>query len=134
MPLFDYEQMLYQRMLQYKYLWILKATGLGVTEFVLRFMIWLATKDDTFRDTDMCIVTGPRIEQAIEIINRMKRLFTGGPTLHIDPKLFDTKETVLELNGVHIQAYPSNHLDAAKGIAKVSIFYLDEADFFPPGQ
>jgi hypothetical protein len=47
---------------------------------------------------------------------------------------FDTKETVLQLNGVHIEAYPSHHLDAMRGITNVSFILLDEADFFPPGQ
>ena len=47
---------------------------------------------------------------------------------------FDTKETVIELNGVHIEAYPIHHLDSMRGLTDVSFIYLDEADFFPPGQ
>lgn len=47
---------------------------------------------------------------------------------------FNTKETVIELNGVHIEAYPSHHLDAMRGLPNVSFIFLDEADFFPPGQ
>jgi hypothetical protein len=39
-----------------------------------------------------------------------------------------------ELQGVHIEAYPSHHLDAMRGLKDVSFIYLDEADFFPPGQ
>ena len=31
-----------------KHLWVKKATGLGVTEFMLRLMAWLCTKDDHF--------------------------------------------------------------------------------------
>ena len=80
----------------------------------------------------MCIVTGPRIELAITLIDRMKGLFenlSSGSGL-----TFDTKETVVELNGVHIEAYPSHHLDAMRGLKDVSFIYLDEADFFPPGQ
>ncbi|MGA7368142.1 MAG: hypothetical protein WBX01_03365 [Nitrososphaeraceae archaeon] len=75
----------------------------------------------------MCIVTGPRIELAITLIDRLKRLF--------EPLKFsfDSKETVIELNGVHIEAYPSHHLDAMRGLKDVSFIYLDEADFFPPG-
>ena len=42
--------------------------------------------------------------------------------------------TVLELNGVHVEAYPSHHLDAMRGLPHVSFIFLDEADFFPPGQ
>lgn len=47
---------------------------------------------------------------------------------------FDTKETVIELNGVHIEAYPSHHLDSMRGLTNVSFILLEEADFFPPGQ
>src|ERR687888_213567 len=88
-----------------KHLWIKKATGLGITEFMLRYMAWLCLKDDKLKGTRMCIVTGPRIDLAITLIDRMKRLFTEkglGMT-------FDTKETVIELNGVKIEAFPSHH-------------------------
>jgi hypothetical protein len=33
-----------------------------------------------------------------------------------------------------IEAFPSHHLDAMRGLQKVSFILLDEADFFPPGQ
>ena len=79
--------------------------------------------------SQMCIVTGPRIELAITLIDRMKGLFKAK-----NIALSDTKETVIELNGVHIEAYPSHHLDAMRGLTDVSFIYLDEADFFPPGQ
>jgi hypothetical protein len=35
---------------------------------------------------------------------------------------------------VSIEAYPSHHLDSMRGVRDVSFIYLDEADFFPPGQ
>ena len=81
----------------------------------------------------MCIVTGPRIELAITLIDRMKRLFqlAGASAKRIS---FDSKETVIELNGVHLEAYPSRHLDSMRGLTNVSFIYLDEADFFPLGQ
>lgn len=77
----------------------------------------------------MCIVTGPRIDLAITLIDRMKRLFMDNSLV-----TFESKETVIELNGVHIEAYPSHHLDAMRGLSDVSVILLDEADFFPPGQ
>lgn len=58
-----------------KHLWVKKATGLGITEFVLRFMVWLCVYDDTYRNTQMPIVTGPSIEIAIGLIRRIKTLF-----------------------------------------------------------
>lgn len=128
-PLFDYEQMLFDTLQANKHVWIKKATGLGVTEFMLRYMAWLCFQGSNLENSQMCIVTGPRIELAIDLIKRMKGLFTGRASAS-----FDTKETVIELNGVHIEAYPSHHLDAMRGLPNVSFIFLDEADFFPPGQ
>ena len=42
-----------------KHLWVKKSTGLGVTEFMLRMMAWLCTKDGHFVNSQICIVTGP---------------------------------------------------------------------------
>jgi hypothetical protein len=72
-----------------KHLWVKKATGLGVTEFMLRFMSWLCLCNDDYRNSQMVIVTGPNQELAIKLIKRMKTLFEP---LGI---IFDSKETVL---------------------------------------
>jgi hypothetical protein len=133
-PLYDYEQIILGSLDNgdKKHLWIKKATGLGVSEFMLRFMAWLCLKDNALSGSQMCIVTGPRIELAIALIDRMKGLFAA--KMSANPITFDTKETVIELNGVKIEAFPSHHLDAMRGISNVSFILLDEADFFPPGQ
>jgi hypothetical protein len=132
-PFYDYERMIFDSLITQdgnKHLWIKKATGLGVSEFMLRFMAWLCLKDDKLSGSQMCIVTGHRIDLAIALIDRMKKLFSSGKGLTV----FDTKETVVELNGVKIEAFPSHHLDAMGGLPNVSFILLDEADFFPPGQ
>jgi hypothetical protein len=133
-PLYDYEQIIFDTLVTHnasKHLWIKKATGLGVSEFMLRFMVWLCLKDNTLSGSQMCIVTGPRIDLAIALIDRMKKLFASSKGI---VAAFDTKETVIELNGVKIEAFPSHHLDAMRGLPNVSFILLDEADFFPPGQ
>ncbi len=126
MPLFDYEQEIFDSLQETKYVWIKKATGLGITEFMLRYIAWLCLRDDKLKGSQMCIVTGPRIDLAITLVERIKELF---PTMR-----FDTKETVVQLNGVKIEAFPSHHLDAMRGLPNVSFILLDEADFFPIGQ
>jgi hypothetical protein len=131
-PMFDYEQIIFDNLVvntNNKHIWIKKATGLGVSEFMLRFMAWLCLKDNALSGSQMCIVTGPRIELAITLIDRMKALFKDKALLE-----FATKETVIELNNVKIEAFPSHHLDAMRGLQNVSFILLDEADFFPPGQ
>ena len=54
-----------------KHLWIKKATGLGVTEFMLRFMAWLCVRNDDYKGAQMVIGTGPNQELAIKLIKRM---------------------------------------------------------------
>ncbi|HZI71571.1 MAG TPA: DEAD/DEAH box helicase family protein, partial [Nitrososphaeraceae archaeon] len=140
-PIYDYQKLLHDSSLiaefsnplnhnfKHKHLWVKKATGLGVTEFFLRFMAWLCLKDDTYQNSQMCIVTGPNIDIAIKLIKRMKGLF--------EPKLgitFDSKETVLDLNGCTIEAYPSNHIDAYRALDNPKFILLDEADFFRKGE
>jgi hypothetical protein len=127
MPLFDYQKLVFEVLHQNsKHLWIKKATGLGITELLLRYMTWLCLKDSSLKDSQMCIVTGPRIDLAVTLIDRIKRLF---PTM-----TFHTKETMVKLNDVTIEAFPSHHLDAMRGLPNVSFILLDEADFFPAGQ
>jgi hypothetical protein len=139
LPLFDYEGLLYAALVEpgylnsnpsgtltypfkVKHLWVKKATGLGVTEFMLRFMAWLCLRNDDYTGSQMVIVTGPNQDIAIKLIKRMKGLFGD--------QMFDSKETVLELNGCSIEAYPSNHLDAYRALDNPKFILLDEADFF----
>jgi hypothetical protein len=139
-PIFDYEKLLYDSLLgnvhsilnhnfKYKHLWVKKSTGLGVTEFFLRLMAWLCLQNDDYRNSQMCIVTGPNIDIAIKLIKRMKGLFE--PKLHVT---FDSKETVLELNGCTIEAYPSNHIDAYRALDNPKFILIDEGDFFRKGE
>jgi hypothetical protein len=71
------------------------------------------------------IIAKTNQELAIKLIKRMKALF--------EEKLgitFANKETVLELNGCTIEAFPSNHLDAFRSLTNPKFILLDEADFF----
>jgi hypothetical protein len=139
--IFDYEKILYDGLLdndntnilhqafKHKHLWVKKATGLGVTEFFLRLMAWLYLRNDDYQNSQMCIVTGPNIDIAIKLIKRMKALFE--PRLHV---IFDSKETVLEVNGCTIEAYPSNHIDAYRALDNPKFILIDEGDFFRKGE
>ena len=92
---------------------------------MLRLMTWLCLRNDDYQNSQMCIVTGPNQDIAIKLIKRMKGLFE-----HKLGITFANKETVLELNGCSIEAYPSNHLDAYRALDNPKFILLDEADFF----
>ena len=147
-PFYDYQKMLYRVLFQpaflnsgaldsnsvlypfkEKHLWVKKSTGLGVSEFFLRLMAWLCVRNDDYRDSQMVIVTGPNIDLSIKLIRRMKKLFQD----KLDVS-FDSKETVLELNGCEIQSYPSNHIDSFRSLTNPRFLFLDELDFLPKFQ
>jgi hypothetical protein len=146
-PMFEYEKLLYKALLEpgylnsnpklrssdpnnimypfkEKHIWYKKAAGLGISTFFLRLMAWLCLYNDDYRDSQMVIVTGPNIDLAIKLIKRMKAMFVDklGVT-------FDSKETVLQLNGCSIEAYPSNHIDAFRSLTNPKFIFLDESDY-----
>ena len=142
-PLFDYEKMLYLALTQpdylnsntgrpgipahtfkLKHLWVKKATGLGVTEFMLRFMVWLCLHNDDYKGSQMVIVVGPNWDLAVKMIKRMKALFEPHNIY------FDSKESVIELNGCSIQAYPSNNLGSFRSLTNPKFILIEEADYF----
>jgi len=127
--LFDYEKEVIEAWGRSKHHWIKKATGMGITELTIRWIAWRCLKDNVMRDqqidVNVVMVTGPRIDLSITIMNRLKNLFEGHE--------FRTKETVCKLNGNRIEAFPSHHLSSARGL-NPRIVFLDEADFFPVGQ
>lgn len=132
---FDYEEELHNILEhpeeyppeQRKHLWVKKATGLGITEFMIRYIAWKCLKDDEWKDkqidVNVVIIVGPRIDLAITIMGRLKKLFGDHE--------FKSKETVVTLNGSRIEVFPSHHLAPARGLNPLFVF-LDEADFFPP--
>src|SRR5262245_34124930 len=132
-PLFDYEKVIFDNLFSNesdfkdKHLWLLKATGLGITEFFLRIMAWLCTScgNRSISNGQMCIVTGPNIDIAIKLIRRMKTIFENKLGI-----IFQNKETVIELNGFQIEAYPSNHIDSFRTLDNPKFIFIDEGDFF----
>jgi NAD(P)-dependent dehydrogenase (short-subunit alcohol dehydrogenase family) len=62
-----------------KHLWIKKATGLGISEFMLRFMAWLCLKDDALSGSQMCIVLQKAFNADLEVVNDALRTNLFGP-------------------------------------------------------
>ena len=92
-------------------------------------MAWLCTKDGHFANAQICIVTGPNQDMAIKLIKRLKGIFE--PRLGI---VFEDKETVLELNGCRIEAYPPSNIDSFRSLENPKFILVDEGDFFRKGE
>ena len=129
-PLYDYEANIFRLIEkdEVKHLWIKKATGLGVSEFFLRYVAWKALSSDIWKNCKVCIVTGPRLELAITLIDRIKHLFSETKVS------FESKNAMIMINDCRIEAYPSHHIDTMRGLTNVKLILLDECSFFPPNQ
>jgi hypothetical protein len=71
-PIFPFQKIIYDTLFketssfQDHHCWIKKSSGLGVSEFFLRLLVWLALKDRTYSGSDFCIITAPRIDLSID--------------------------------------------------------------------
>lgn len=123
-PIFQWQKSIFDAYENNLYNWILKATGLGLTEFTLRYILWKATTSNIWSKSLVSIITGPRIDLARESIARMKDMI-----MDVYP-LEDATAEEFTINNVNIHAFPSNHLEAFRGVPSVKFIFLDEADFF----
>lgn len=141
MPLLSYQKTLYDSLQNHKHIWIKKSRGIGVTEFLLRYIAWCCLSEESgknlsgefrfFRNSRVCIITGPRIDLAEDLIARFKGLFAKtGYTQSFDR----TASTVAFLNGVKVEAFPSHHVDTMRGLDAVRFILSDETDFYPAFQ
>ncbi len=123
-----YEKEWFDALQENRYLWVKKAAGMGATTFFLGYMVWLCLRNDDWKEASMGIVTGPRINIAVDEIKRIPQLFRN---INYRPRVIGTAVTI---NGCRIEAYPSHTFDTARGLEKVRFFFVDEGDFFPKSQ
>jgi hypothetical protein len=93
---------------------IAKATNLGLTELMIRAMLYMATVNDDLRGSTMCILVGPNFQLALGIMDRIRQLL--GRKLGL---VFDTAQDKIVLNGVTITAKPSHHVDTLRSLTNV---------------
>jgi hypothetical protein len=127
MPVLPYQKILYDVLQNHKHIWCLKGRGIGVTTFLLRYIAWCCLYSFNTNDR-VCIINGPRIDPAEDLIARFKRLFRE--QFQNDR----TQSTVAFLNGVKVGAFPSHHVDTMRGLDNVRWILSDESDMYPPFQ
>lgn len=108
-----------------KHLCVYKATGLGISEFMLLWILWKCYTDEFFFGKEAIIITGPNVDLAQDLIRRCKRFLYDKGMEYVDHGVYQ-----LEVNGGVIKCYPSNNIASARGKPKVSCFFGDESAFF----
>jgi hypothetical protein len=130
MPLLPYQRTLYESLQNHKHIWIKKSRGIGVTTFLLRYIAWCCFSKYA-ANSRVCIVTGPRIDLAEDLIARFKGLFRKDTKL---VSLDRTASTVAIINGVKVEAFPSHYVDIMRGLDNVKFILSDETDYYLPFQ
>jgi hypothetical protein len=128
--IYDYEMELVNALdTNNKNIFIKKARGLGITELLLRYMAYLAVRTNEYSGCRFHIVTGPRINLAENLIDRLHSLF-------IDKLDIDCKQVgpIIYINNVVVQAFPSHTISSSRGYTNVKFIFIDEAAFFITSQ
>jgi hypothetical protein len=125
-PLYDYEKELQDAIESNRLVWCIKSTGLGISEWCLRYMTFLeCTKGHTpeYKNSQFLIIVGPAMQLAVTIISRLRRLWE--PAVY-----FTERESRLTINSVTFFAQPSNNLNSSRSQDKPKFFMIDEMSFF----
>ncbi len=100
-----------------------KGRNVGLSELLIRWSAWRATRDNSWANGTVIYLTGPRQATATTLISRLKGLFPNMKQ--------DTKETVAMINNVKFESYPSTHaLQSVRGITNVRAIICDEFEYF----
>lgn len=123
-PLFSYQKEIVDALDSpyHKLVAIAKARSIGASELCLRYMLWLCVRDNAMRNKNMAIVTGIREELSLELLRRFKNLM---PNIE-----WNTKESLADINGCRITAYPSKRVKDLRGATDIKFILCDEADHY----
>lgn len=124
-PVYEYEEEMLKSLETNKCLAVYKATGLGITQFMLLWILWKSFTDVFFYGKVACIITAPNVDLAQELVLRAKDLLIKKGLQYVDHGAYE-----LEVNSSRIKCFPANNIHSARGIPRVSIFFGDEAAFF----
>jgi hypothetical protein len=126
--LLPYQHLLWRMLHEHRRLFIKKARGIGVSTLLLYIIAHKALTE--FKPGDrVVIITGIRIETVADLIRRLKLLFQRNfPGLYTE--LTKQKDTICVLGGVICEGYPAGHTDSVRGLDRVKMIWVDEADWF----
>jgi hypothetical protein len=106
--------------------WIKKASGIGMTELILRFLRWKILFNDDLQFKNIFIVSGTFVHHAHELKERMENLFLKRfPLMTLESKFTD-----LWIRNTNIKIFPSRNVKDLRGYTDVSYLFIDEADYF----
>src|SRR5215211_2360206 len=101
-PLFDYQYRYLSALDQHRLVACIKCRASGISEVTLRFMEWLALRNNKLAGSNFIIVSAPAEELSLSFMRRIRA--------HLEPIFgdFESREKTLVLNDVRFQTMPSH--------------------------
>jgi hypothetical protein len=125
-PIYDYELDVIDKIEYNRNIWIKKASGIGATELILRYLTWKILFSNELENKSIFIVSGTFVHHANELKVRMENLFRRNFSL-IN---LDSKFTDLWIKNTNVKIFPSRNVKDLRGYTDVSYLFIDEADHF----
>jgi hypothetical protein len=126
--IYDYELDVVDKIDKHRNIWIKKASGIGATELILRYLTWKTLVNNDLQYKSIFIISGTFVHHANELKVRMENLFRKKfPLMQLDSKFTD-----LWIKNTNIKIFPSRNVKDLRGYTDVSYLFIDEADHFEP--
>jgi hypothetical protein len=125
-PIYDYELDVIDKIENHRNIWIKKASGIGMTELILRYLTWKILVNSDLEYKSIFIVSGTFVHHANELKVRMQNLFRNRFLL----LELDSKFTDLWIKNTNIKIFPSRNVKDLRGYTDVAFLFIDEADYF----
>jgi late competence protein required for DNA uptake (superfamily II DNA/RNA helicase) len=89
--------------------------------------------DRNWLHSRVAIVTGPRLDLAVTLIQRIKNFFQHSTAIQeqygSNPH-FDSRETVVYIGSTKVEAFPFNNQQSLRGLTGVKLLLIDEFAHF----
>ena len=121
-PIYSWQKEIYDALTHHKLIAILKARGIGASEYLLRYAMWLCLKDNKMQGKNIAVITGIRENLSIELVNRFRNLLPNFK--------WESKEGTAEINGCRIIGYPSKRVKDLRGLTDTKLVICDEFAWF----
>ena len=127
-PIFDFQKLIYDAVQQDQNIWILKARGIGITTFLIRYLAWKILSYSELENKSIFIISGTREEHANYIKEKLQQLFEKKfPFLKLE-----SKYTELWLQKTWIKVFPTKNIKDIRGYFEASYIWVDESDHMEP--
>lgn len=126
-PLYKYQEEILDKLKTERYLWILKAPKLGITELFLRFSLWKALIDESWKDGQVAVIVATKSDEAETLIERTKEMLKNKVNVENDGH---QNKREFKVNTVLFKIHSADNIDSVRSKTNMRMIIIDEAAFF----